>query len=311
MQIKNIQIFSSMAVANGTWVDVSNLVNFSVMLTGLEANVYIEASNDPNAPIDGTGIGAPSVAPVLSQFASVPQANTGLNLSPTPPGDVSMLPATTFFVVTTFVTKWGETTASAESTLAVTQGNYLFVAAPVPTIAQQPYVTGWNVYVGLVTGTEVLQTTPQYQPQRLVDGIGTVGGTVNPLGPGQSTHFAISGALPLITSISGSTVIVRGQNFSMVNGFQQTQWVPPVSDQSGGAGVGVNISGTFGAAAAWTPPAAPWSATNTQQTQISINASTASAIFNPSGLCFKWIRVVKATGTTALTTIAYLMGQNG
>ena len=291
MQIKNIQIFSSTAPANGAWVDVSNLVNFSVYLTGLEASVYIEGSNDPNAPIDGAGIGAPGSAPTLQQYASIPGSL----------GADSTLPATTFYVTTTFITKWGETTASAESSLAVTAGNYLLVIAPTPSAAQAPYVTGYNVYVGKSAGTEVLQTGPQYQPQRLIDGTGSTspspsGGTAT-LGPNQSTHFAISGALPL------------QQNFAMVNGFQQTQWSAPVSDQSGGASVGVNISGTWAASAAWTAPAGGnWS--TAPQTQISINASTNSALFNPSGLCWKWIRVVKTTGSSLLTA-AYLMGQNG
>src|SRR5271157_3668028 len=135
MQIKNIQIFSSRNAADGSWVDVSNLVNLSVYLTGVDANVWIEVSDDPNAPIDGSGIGAPSAGSVLSQFASVPQSNTGDNIYTTPPGNTSQLPATTFFVKTTFITKWGETTASAETSLAVTAGNYLYVAAPVPTAA--------------------------------------------------------------------------------------------------------------------------------------------------------------------------------
>jgi len=288
MQIKNIQIFSSTAPANGTWVDVSNLVNFSVMLTGLEATVSIEGSNDPNAPIDGVGIGAPGSAPTLGQVPGGSAFQSG----------VSNLPAATYFVKTTYITKWGETTASAEATLAVLAGNALTVIPATPSAAQAPYVTGYNVYVSTVTNTEVLQTMPPYTPQRSVDGIGTPGGTVNPLGPGQSTHFAISGAISL-----GSPV------YTMINGFQQTNVAPPVSDQSGGAAVGVNISGTFAASAAWTAPAGGnWS--TAPQTQISINAATASALVNPSGLCFKWIRVVKITGNVLLTQ-AYLMGQNG
>jgi len=292
MQIKNLQIFSSTAAANGAWIDVSNLVQMSVMLTGVEASVTIEASNDPNAPINGAVIGQPSAAPTLSQFASQPGSM----------GNSSELPNTTFFVKTTFITKWGETLPSSESSLAVTYGNYLYVAAPVPTAAQLPYVTGYNVYVGTVTNTETLQTGPQYQPQRLIDGVGTPGGTVNPLGPGQSTHFAISGAIPI--GVPG---------FSMVNGLQPTRWLVPSSDNSGGQAVGVNVSGTFGASAAWTAPAGgTWTTGAGSQTQISINATApASAIWNPSGLCFKYIRVVKATGTNALQTVAYLCGQNG
>jgi hypothetical protein len=288
MQIKNIQIFSVAigSAADGAWVDVSNLVSLSVQVNGIEGNTWIEVSNDPNVPIDGAGIGAPSAAPTLSQFASLPQANTGDNIYVTPPSNNSQLPATTFFVKTTFVTKWGETTASTESSLAVTAGNYLYVAPAAPTAAQAPYVTGYNVYVGLVTNTEVLQTGPQYQPQRLIDGVGTPGGTVNPLGPGQSTHFAISGALP-----------VNQPGFAMTNGFQQTQWAPPGVDQSGGAGAGIKI------------PATLVGATSSGEVNIAITGT--NAMWNPSGLVWKWLRVRKDNTSTALATVAYLMGQNG
>jgi hypothetical protein len=302
MQIKNIQIFNVPigSAGDGQWIDVSNLVALSVQVNGIEGNTWIEVSNDPNVPIDGAGIGAPPL-PVLSQFASLPQADSGNNVSPTPPGDVSQLPATTFFVVTTFVTKWGETVASAEASLAVTAGNYLFVAAPIPSLAQQPYVTGWNVYVGLVTGTEVLQTGPQYSPQHIIDGVGTTspspsGGTVA-LGPNQSTRFAITGALPLITNVIGGAVKVQGQNFSMVNGFQQTQWVPPVSDQSGSANVGIKMPATLVGA--------------TSLAEINIAITGTNAMWNPSSLVWKWLRVRKDASVTALATTAWLMGQNG
>lgn len=278
MQVKNIQIFSALNAADGTWVDVSNLVNLSVMLTGVEANVWIEVSDDPNAPINGTAIGPPSAGPTLGQQAGGSAFQSG----------VSMLPAQTYSVKQTFTTKWGETTASAATSLAVSAGNALSVIPTAPSAAQAPYVTGFNVYVSLTggAGTWYLQTTPQFQPQRLIDGIGTVGGTVNPLGPGQSTHFAISGAIPLT------------QVFILINGFQQTQWVPPSSDQSGSAAVGINMSGNLPGSAA-------------TGSQIQITGATTTWIFNPSGLCWKWLRVRKDTVAGALTTVAYLLGQNG
>jgi hypothetical protein len=285
MQIKNLQIFSSTVAADGSWVDVSNLVNLSVYITGVDAQTWIEVSNDPNAPIDGTGIGAPGSAPVLSQFLSQPG-----NLSTQPPNPAlitSQLPATTFHVQTTYVTKWGETTASAAATLAVSTGNYLYVAPAAPSAAQAPYVTGYNVYISLTggAGTYVLQTGPNYSPMRLIDGVGTPGGTVNPLGPNQSTHFAISGAIS-----------ITQPGFAMTNGFQQTQWVPPSVDASGGAAVGLNISGNL-----------PGSPSTGSQTQVLVIGT--AAMFNPSGLVWKWLRVRK-TGATTLTT-AYLVGQNG
>jgi hypothetical protein len=277
MQVKNIQIFSSLNAADGTWVDVSNLVNLSVMLTGVEANVWIEVSDDPNAPIDGTAIGAPSAGPTLGQQPGGAAFQSG----------VSKLPAQTYSVKQTFVTKWGETIASAATSLAVSAGNALSVIPTQPSAAQAPYVTGFNVYVSLTggAGTWYLQTTPQFSPQRLIDGIGTVGGTVNPL-VGQSTHFAISGALPI------------GNAFVLINGYQATGIVPPASDQSGSASVGINISGNLPGSAA-------------TGSQIQITGAAATWMFNPSGLCWKWLRVRKDTVAGAATTVAYLLGQNG
>jgi hypothetical protein len=309
MQNQNLLIYSAAqadASNNGPWIDVSNLVAISVQANNYVAGkTDIQVSNDPNVMIDGAAIGPPS-APVLSQFASIPNANTGLNLSPTPPGDVSMLPATTFFVEVTFVTKWGETTASASSSLAVTAGNYLFVAAPVPTLAQQPYVTGWNVYVSLTggAGTYVLQTGPQYSPQRLIDGIGSVsilgGGTVNPLGPNQSTRFAISGALPLITNVIGGVVKVQGQNFSMLNGFQLTEWVPPATDQSGSANSGVSVSNGAGVD----------TLTTGDLTSVAVFVAGGNWMWSASNLTWKFLRVTNGSSAPG-TTVAYLEGLRG
>jgi hypothetical protein len=283
MQIQNLQIFDfATAVAtNGPWIDISNLVSLSVQINNY-GSAGIEVSNDPNVMIDGPVIGPPSVGPVLSQFASTPgsSALTGQGPYPSKP-DASMLPAQTFYVVTTFVTKWGETTASGNNSLAVTAGNYLFVAAPVPSAAQAPAVIGWNVYVSLTggAGTYVLQGAPGFDPQRLVDGIGSVGGTVDPLGPSSSTHFAISNALPL------------QQNFAMVNGFQNTGYVPPASDQSGGTNSGVNV-GTFAAS--------PDSA-------VATFISGGNVMWSPSSMTWKFLRVIGG----GATTVAWINGQRG
>jgi len=290
MQIQNLQIFSSTPAADGSWIDISNLVSFSVHITGVEAATWIEVSNDPNVMIDGAAIGPPGSAPVLSQFASFPgSANLvgGSNSAVGGPPDVSQLPATTFYVKTSFVTKWGETTPSAESSLAVTAGNYLFVAAPVPSAAQAPSVIGWNCYVGLATGAEVLQGGGVFDPQRLADGIGTQGGTVNPLGPNSSTHFPLTGALPL------------QQNFSMVNGFQNTGFTPSGSDNSGGVNLGVMVVADFTASVTTDAPIAIFADVNNNK----------QVMWSPSSMTWKFLRVRK-TGATKLTT-AYLNGQRG
>jgi len=282
MQIQNLQIFNfAVNGATGPWIDISNLVSFSVQLTN-GTTAGLEVSNDPNVNIDGAAIGPPGSAPTLSQFASLPgfAALTGGNVAAAGgPQDVSQLPATTFYVKTSFVTKWGETTPSAESSLAVTAGNYLFVAAPVPSAAQAASVIGWNCYVGTSSGAEVLQGGGVYDPQRLADGYGTVGGTVNPLGPNSSTHFPLTGALPL------------QQNFSMVNGFQNTGFAPSGADNSGGVNSGINVGSLATAVDA----------------PIAIFVSGSNVMWSPSSMTWKWIRVVSG----GATTVAYLNGQRG
>lgn len=291
MQIQNLQIFqfSTAVAAAGPWIDVSNLVSMSVQINSYSSGVTdIQVSNDPNVNIDGAAIGPPSSAPVLSQFASLPgfaSLTGGSNASVGGPQDVSQLPATTFYVKTSFVTKWGETTPSAESSLLVTVGNYLFVAAPTPSAAQAPSVIGWNCYVGLTSGGEVLQGGGVYDPQRLADGFGTPGGTVNPLGPSSSTHFTLTGALPL------------QQNFSMVNGFQATGFAPPGTDNSGGVNSGVSVTSGAGFTAA----------SDSDVTTIAVFTSATQIMWTPSSMTWKWLRVV---GGVAATT-AYLNGQRG
>lgn len=214
MQIKNIKIFDSTAVADGAWIDISNLVAFSVQLSGLEATVFIEASNDPNVNYDGAAIGPPAAGPIL-QAVSATAANANL------------VNQGTIFVKTTIITPWGETTASPETSLAVPDGKVLLVPPPVLTATQKLTAIGYNVYASKVTATEVLQTMPQFASQRVVD----TGGV----------HWATAGALALNT------------NFYMVNGFQQTDTPPPSGDNSGGVAAGINISGNF-TGAAWTAP---------------------------------------------------------
>lgn len=66
------------------------------------------------------------------------------------------LPATTYYVKSTWVTASGETAPSVETSLAVLINNILHVAAPGSAPAT---ATGWNVYVSATTGTETKQNT--------------------------------------------------------------------------------------------------------------------------------------------------------
>ena len=75
MLTANNTIFSSQNALNGQWRNIQNWVAFSLQINGLEGNVWVEVSNDPNVVTDGANISAPS-APVLSQYT--PLSDGGL-----------------------------------------------------------------------------------------------------------------------------------------------------------------------------------------------------------------------------------------
>lgn len=63
------------------------------------------------------------------------------------------LPAMTYFIVATYLTNYGETTPSAEWSLACTPNKLITVASP-PSVTG---ATGWNLYAGTESGNEQLQ----------------------------------------------------------------------------------------------------------------------------------------------------------
>ena len=90
----------------------------------------------------------------------------------------------TYYVKITYLTPYGETTASAEASQAVADNNLLTVTAPTAVAG----ATGWNVYVSQSTGTETLQNS-------------------TPLGIGQNYTMAttgiVTGVVPPTTNTSG------------------------------------------------------------------------------------------------------------
>jgi hypothetical protein len=271
MQIKNIVILDTTGALDGTWTDISNLVAFSVEIVGLDtANVWVEASNDPNVNIDGPNLLTAPSSPALSQYTPI-----------TSDSGYSGLPAQTYYVKTTYITKYGETLPSAEASLAVTAGNILTIASPAQDAASQ--AIGWNAYVGRTTGSEVLQTVPAYTPGWKVD-----------LLPG--IHFTTNGALPI------------GTPLNLLFGINNSGIAPPSSSTSGGPSVGVNISGTMtgSTGSAWTTPLTG----SFGETQVLVDTTNKLAMVNPSCLVWKWLRVRKGSGGSS-ETVAFLMGQNG
>lgn len=204
MQIKNIKIFDSTVAADGAWIDISNCVALSIGVSGIEGNVWIEVSNDPNINIDGTNAVNAPATPVLSQ-------------SPAPNGG-GLTSQGTYFVKLTYITKWGETLPSSEASLAVSDGNVLCIAAPGPDAGG--LAIGYMVYASKVTNTETLQNGPKYVPANTVDGTPGYHYTSNTSIPVNQPYFLPAG----LQTTNGAAV--------------------PVASTAGGPGVGVSITGT-------------------------------------------------------------------
>jgi len=97
------------------------------------ARLEIDTSGNPTQ----TGVVAAPAAPVLSSIAG------------------GTLAATTYYVVITLIAPVGETTPSAEVSLAVAADNELVIQSPPPT----PGAIGWNVYISSTAGSEKLQNS--------------------------------------------------------------------------------------------------------------------------------------------------------
>lgn len=270
MLTANNTIFSSTAAANGSWRNIQNWVNFSLHITGMEGNVWVEVSNDPNVLTDGATISAPS-APVLSQYT--PTADSHIQGVPT---------NTTYYVKNTYVTPnslnptggapqfttggLGETTASTETSLLVTAGNLLVVNPPAQDSGK--VAIGWNTYISTTSNKETLQTLED-------------NAVVSP------NRF--------------------GQPFILTNyGLSTSGSVPPVSNTSATAASGFNLTGNLVSfpAASYTP-----GSTGTGLNQVQVLISGTTAMINPSGIVWNFIRVCKSGGG-ATTTNAFLFGQS-
>lgn len=117
----------------------------------------------PPNPVQGSpGIGVPGVPPLGGSPQTI-WPGTLQNWTPqiaTPAAPVLSsvagggLPAMTYYVKITYTSPNGETTASAESSLAVAANNLLSVASP----AASGAASGWKVYVGMAPGAETLQS---------------------------------------------------------------------------------------------------------------------------------------------------------
>lgn len=144
-----------------------------------------------------------------NQITSVPGTPS---LSQTTSGS---LPATTYYVVTTYTNSLGETTKSAEASLAVSANNVLVVASP----ASAANATGWNVYVSTSTGTETLQGGNSIGSSWTLPDTGLVTGT----SPPTANTTALCTVSPTSQNATGSTPI--SFTFTPTNNAYGTQSV--------------------------------------------------------------------------------------
>ncbi len=273
MNVRNILIFSSTAALNGAWVDISNMVSFSVQVDGLEGKVWIEVSNDPNVQFNGSNgqLGTPSA--YLSQYT--PTDNYG-NSSGLPTQALSIkLTYTTHNqpVVTPtpiYSTVVGETLPGGAASIVVAAGSVCIVASPPADAAG--IAKGYNVYAQLNgSGPYVLQNTRG--------------------GPYASITPMFDGPIPL------------GTPFVMSQGFYTSGTIAPIADTSGGPGSGANILGTNANLA---------SGLTFSDNPIAVipDTGTGNIIVAPSCMSWKWLRVCKST-TATMQTNAWLCGQLG
>jgi len=276
---------------DGPWVDISNLVAFSVQVSNPGSSAtWIEVSNDPNVQSDGPSgqLAAPS-APTLSQFTY----NTGSlgNTGQYPPA-VGGLPAQALSIKLTYTTRnqlvvlptplysfaVGETLPSAASAISVLAGNNCQVTSPAKDALG--VATGYNVYAQLGGSG----------PYLLQNGRG---------GPNASNdQFVYDGPIPL------------GTPFIMKMGYVAGGVATPTSDTSGGPNAGVNI---LGAASGETYLSTSTGYTDSPIAVIPDNTSV-NVIVAPSSMCWKWLRVRSKnspSGSPPSGTQAWLVGQHG
>jgi hypothetical protein len=209
MQTVNRVILDSTTAADGAWQDVNLMTAFSVQIINLEGGVWIEASNDPNALINGANITAPAAPTVASVAATPSNSNAGTYLAK----------------VTLVTAQAGETTGSvASASQIVAAGNTLQVTSP--TQDTGGFAVGYNVYVSLNAGPYQKQnqsvlkigvpfTLYLYQPGPAVPTANTSGSPaagVNISGNLGALTFSAPPTLSATTSFGESQIVADNQN---------------------------------------------------------------------------------------------------
>lgn len=121
-------------------------------------------------------------------------------------GSGGSLPSGTVYVKTTYVSVFGETTPSAEASVAVT-GPDGQVSVASPAAVQQGVVPSYNVYAASATGAEVLQNTTPVAIGTPLAITSLAAGTAAP--PAENTaaspwpQYALNRALDLVVMVPG------------------------------------------------------------------------------------------------------------
>jgi hypothetical protein len=101
-------------------------------------------------------LSAREAVPDLPGTLNAPASTSEIHLAPVTVagGALGLGGFTTFYVVCTYLTPWGETAPGPESVIALGGGNAIS-ANPSPSPYQQGLATGFNVYIGTASGAEI------------------------------------------------------------------------------------------------------------------------------------------------------------
>ncbi len=116
-----------------------------------DLNCQVSKSGKTATGTIGSGSNAMVLQTSLSPFAVIAPPTTAPTLSYN--SSSNNLPARTYYAVYTYTSANGETTAGPESFIAIPKGNVVQVNSP----GSATGATGWNVYLSMAPGQELLQ----------------------------------------------------------------------------------------------------------------------------------------------------------
>jgi hypothetical protein len=216
----------------------------SLALVGADDGTLISPAN-ATGPADGWAAASlPVTLPVVASLSGNPWTACGTSennkavvfnaptltvpaapvLSQTVGGSLA---ARTYFVQVTYTNITGETTVSAEATIAVGVNNRLVVAGP----SSSGNATGWNLYVGTATNNKTLQnSSPMVLGVNFTEPLsGLFAGATPPTANSAASAYIVDGGRVLLRYLVGGTnyqtasLSTDGANYRVISASRETR----------------------------------------------------------------------------------------